>query len=428
MNYQQAVAYLGQLEKFGVKLGLEQTAELFRRADSPERQLKFIHLAGTNGKGSCAAMLESALRHCGFKTGLYTSPHLISPCERIRINGCAVSETEYAAAVSRLKLEAEAMNEAGKYPTYFEFTTVMAAQIFAAAQVDFVIWETGMGGRFDSTNVVEPICCAITGIALDHQKYLGTDIATIAKEKAGIIKAGKPVFCGKMPAEAAAVVTAVATRLAAPLKWCEGDISEIKFELKGDTFKQSFSYQDHQIHLGLPGIMQRCNFKVVFEILKYLSAKFNFRLETALDGLRRTRWPARLQFFPDGSVLDGAHNPDGAAALVESLNEILPFEKFSVIMANFTDKDTVGVMRQLDRIAAEFIFVPLHVGDRNGYTPESLLKMLHEFSDTPARTVLSLQEALTVPCLKRKLIAGSLFLAGETLPSFYPAEQILNLN
>ncbi|MDD2478693.1 MAG: hypothetical protein PHS31_02245, partial [Victivallaceae bacterium] len=117
MNYQQAVAYLGQLEKFGVKLGLEQTAELFRRADSPERQLKFIHLAGTNGKGSCAAMLESALRHCGFKTGLYTSPHLISPCERIRINGCAVSETVYAAAVSRLKLEAEAMNEVGKYPT-----------------------------------------------------------------------------------------------------------------------------------------------------------------------------------------------------------------------------------------------------------------------------------------------------------------------
>lgn len=428
MNYQQAVVYLGKLEKFGIKLGLEQTAELFRRADSPERQLKFIHLAGTNGKGSCAAMLECALRHCGFKTGLYSSPHLISPCERIRINGCAVSETEFAAAVSRLKPEADAMNEAGKYPTYFEFTTVMAAQIFATAKVDFVIWETGMGGRFDSTNVVEPICCAITGIALDHQKYLGNDIATIAMEKAGIIKAEKPVFCATMPEEAAKVVTASAIKIAAPLKWCAGDISAVKFTLNGDVFKQSFNYQEHQIELGLPGIMQRRNVKVVFEVLKYLAAQCDFSFETALDGLRGARWPARIQFLPDGSILDGAHNPDGAAALAESLNEIFPAEKFSIIMANFTDKDTIGVMRQLDRIAAEFIFVPLQIGERNGYPPEELLRMLRDFSDTPARAVLALQEALALPCLKRKLIAGSLFLAGEALPNFYPAEKILNLN
>ncbi|MDD5662847.1 MAG: bifunctional folylpolyglutamate synthase/dihydrofolate synthase [Victivallaceae bacterium] len=424
MNYQQATSFLEKLEKFGIKLGLEQTAELFRRSDSPDKKLKFIHLAGTNGKGSCAAMIEGALRHCGFKTGMYTSPHLISPCERIRINGRAISEEDFAVAVSRLQSRTDGM----VLPTYFEFMTVMAAQCFAEAGVDFVIWETGMGGRFDSTNVVNPLCCAITGIALDHQKYLGSNLSEIAFEKAGIIKYGKPVFCAEVPDEAATVISACAKKLNVELKWCKGDISDVEFKLNDNHFLQSFYYQNFKIELSLPGIMQRRNLKVVFEVLKYLSDEFGFNLQLALSGLCDVRWPARIQFLKNNIILDGAHNPDGASALADALEEIFPNEKLSVIFANFADKDTLGVLHELNRIAAEFIFIPLKIGDRSGCPPEDLLKMHCSISDCPASLASSIKDALKISKNPRTLIAGSLFLAGQIVTQFCSKEKILNLD
>ncbi len=424
MNFQQAEEYLAHLTRFGIKLGLEQTRLLMERAGAPDKALRFIHIAGTNGKGSCAAMLEGALRHCGYRTGLYTSPHLVSPCERIRVNGCAVSEEVYADAVANLK---EIADQLAQCPTYFEFTTVMAAKIFADAQVDFVIWETGMGGRFDSTNVVTPVCSVITGIAMDHEKYLGTDLTSIAREKAGIIKPGRPVFCGELPPEAARVVDETAVRVGAAVKYCPIDsCRDLKISLNGDRFIQCFDYAGHRVRLGLAGPLQRRNFKVVYEVLSFLASEFGFGLDKALDGLAAVRWPARIQFLPDGSILDGAHNPDGAGALVEALAEILPGEKFTVIMANFADKDTAGVLRELNKVAAGFVFVPLLVDGRGGLPPEELAAMLRGMADTPAHTAGSLREALELPAEHRHLIAGSLFMAGDALALYkVPA---LNLN
>ncbi len=426
LNYQQALLYLGQLEKFGIKLGLEQTRRLMDGAGSPDRRLRFIHVAGTNGKGSCCAMLEAALRKAGYTTGLYTSPHLISPCERIRINGMALSEEQYADIVSLLKPIADNL---GGCPTYFEFTTVMAVMAFERARVDFVIWETGMGGRFDSTNVVDPLCAVITSIALDHEKYLGADIPSIAREKAGIIKPSRPVFCAQLADDAFKVILTRCREVGAWMHLCDhDDCTNLKIELTGDKFQQSFDYSGYRIVLSLPGALQRRNFQIVYGVLLFLAQKHGVNLELALSGLAEVKWPARMQFLPDGSLLDGAHNPEGAQALAEALKEILPDAKFTIIMAGFADKDTAGVIRALEPVAAEFIFIPIQVGDRHGHVPEELAAILHEFSSKPAATAASLDEALKLPVHNRRLFAGSLFLAGEVLEHYYPARVILNLN
>ena len=198
-NMEQSLRWLTSLHKFGIKLGLEQTRRLAELCGNPDRDLRFIHLAGTNGKGSTGAMLERALRGSGWKTGFYSSPHLISVCERFRINGCAVSEREFIRQANVVKKAAETMAAAGASVTYFEATTVMAMLMFKEHNCDYVIWETGMGGRLDSTNIVQPVISVITGIALDHEKFLGSTVADIAGEKAGIIKVGVPLVTGELP-------------------------------------------------------------------------------------------------------------------------------------------------------------------------------------------------------------------------------------
>ncbi|MCK4981955.1 MAG: hypothetical protein KAS17_03475, partial [Victivallaceae bacterium] len=311
-TYQDALGYLENLQIFGVKLGLEQTFELLEAAGSPQKKLKFIHIAGSNGKGSCGAMLNAALRRSGFTTGFYSSPHLISPRERFRINGEAISEEEFANLVFTLRQYADEMAKAERCPTYFEFTTAMAALHFAEKQVDFVIWETGMGGRFDSTNVVDPLCSVITGVVLDHQQYLGDRIEDIAFEKAGIIKSCRPVVVGKMSGSAKKVVINRADELnALVLEMPDAEILNLEFSTLNSVWIQSFDFMEYHINLSMPGAMQRENFRIVFTVLEYLAPEFGFSLAEALAGLEEAFWPARCQVLPDGIIIDGAHNVDG---------------------------------------------------------------------------------------------------------------------
>ena len=192
MNYSEALNYLDTFSMFGIKLGLEQTEALFDAAGINLDTMRFIHVAGTNGKGSTSAMIERGLRECGYKTGFYSSPHLISIRERFRVNGQAISENDFAKIMSEMADAASLLAKQGMKVTYFELTTALALKYFMYEKVDFVVLETGMGGRLDSTNVVTPEVSVITNIALDHQKYLGDTIAEIASEKAGIIKPGIP--------------------------------------------------------------------------------------------------------------------------------------------------------------------------------------------------------------------------------------------
>ena len=247
-------AYFNALDMNGIRLGLDATRELARRCGDPENELRFIHLAGTNGKGSTGAMLECALRRAGLKTGFYTSPHLVYLRERFRIAGKAVSEARFARATEELVKLADG----GRF-SYFETATVLAMKLFAEEKCDVVVWETGMGGRLDATNVVTPIASVITNIAFDHMKALGNTLAAIAGEKAGIVKAGVPVFYGVMPDEARQVIEARAAELKSPcIGPGEAEPATAKLvESPDGRVRQCFDYGGHEIELPLLGRMQR---------------------------------------------------------------------------------------------------------------------------------------------------------------------------
>lgn len=428
-TYQNALEYLKSLQVFGIKLGLDQTFELMEAAGSPQKKLKFIHIAGSNGKGSCGAMLNAALRRTGFSTGFYSSPHLISPRERFRVNGEAISEEEFAYLVYNLRPHAEKMAKAERCPTYFEFTTAMAALHFARKQVDFVIWETGMGGRFDSTNIVDPLCSVITGIAFDHQQYLGERLEDIAFEKAGIIKPGRPVIIGKMPEEAKEVVVRRADECSAlVIEASDEEISNLEFSTLNSVWIQSFDFKGHHINMSMPGAMQRENFRIVFSALEYLSVEFEFSLSEALTGLEEAFWPARCQILPDGIIVDGAHNADGIKTLLESLKEFAPGKKFPIIFGGFKDKNTFECLELLELWAEYFVFLPLATEFRESWSGEELLEMLQGISSKKAFVAESPAEALELTQKDSLRIAcGSLYLAGEFLTLLVPEQEVLNI-
>ncbi len=428
-TYKDALAYLENLQIFGIKLGLEQTFGLMKAAGLPEKKLKFIHIAGSNGKGSCGAMLNAALRRAGFSTGFYSSPHLISPRERFRINGEAISEEEFANLVSTLRSHAEEMTRLGSCPTYFEFTTAMAALYFAEKQVDFVIWETGMGGRFDSTNVVEPLCSVITGIALDHQQYLGSRIEDIAFEKAGIIKAGRPVFTGKMSESAKEVIIKRADELnALVIEASDAKILNLKFLTLNSIWTQSFDFMQYHINLSMPGAMQRENFRIVFSVLEYLAVEFEFQLSEALAGLEEAFWPARCQILPNGIIIDGAHNADGIKTLLESLHEFSPDRKIPIIFGGFKDKNTFECLELLEPWAEYFVFLPLATEFRPSWSGEELRKMLKRISSKESFIASNPAKALELSSKNSlRIVCGSLYLAGEFLSILTPEQEVLNI-
>ena len=419
--------FIDRLDMFGIRLGLDAVKSLLNKAGNPEKQLRFIHLAGTNGKGSTGAMLECALRHCGLKTGFYTSPHLIDIRERFRINGRAVSKALFDRCAEEL-----AEISRGSNPSYFEFTTVLAAQIFLHEKCDIVIWETGMGGRLDATNAVTPIAAIITNIALDHQQHLGSTIAAIAGEKAGIIKPGVPVFCGRLEKEAEEVIRGKAAELDAPVTLPAEDVPEKDVVLKEHEkgFTQTFSYCGKSVTLGLPGYMQRENFRIVFHVLEYLAEQLNIDPEQALAGLDAVRWPARLDKVTDRLFVDGGHNPDGINAMIRSLKELLPQEKFTVIFGAFKDKDASLSIPLYRSAAKRFIMIPNRESGRACHSPEELIAMA-ERSGIPATAAVSGKEALDRALgefPERILVSGSLFLAGEILDCCGMLDKALNID
>ena len=424
--------YLDSLSMFGIKPGLEATAELMRRVGNPEKELAFLHIAGTNGKGSVGAMLECMLRGAGFTTGFYTSPHLVDIRERFRVNGLAVSEEDYATISAELADAARTDTGRGFTFTYFEFTTVFAAMIFARAGVDIVIWETGMGGRLDATNVVAPLASIITGIALDHQAYLGDTIGKIAGEKAGIVKPGVPVFAGTMPDEAYRVIAAKAEEMKSDCFRVPGAVpGPASYRFDGERSVQEFEFAGRKITLPLLGAMQRRNFRLAAEVLMKLAPKLGVDLDRAFASLAHCRWPGRCQQVTPRLIVDGGHNPDGISALREALAEAFPGETFAVVFAGFKDKDVAGSLKLLAPLAARFVFVPLFESDRPSYNGEELRTLARDAGiPVPAEAAGNAAEALDLAARDaghRTLVSGSLYLVGEVLAHAVPKAEILNL-
>ena len=424
--------FFERLPMFGIKLGLDNTHNLLKLAGNPEKDLRFIHIAGTNGKGSTGAMLECALRHSGLTTGFYTSPHLTDIRERFRVNGRAVPMELFCNCVEELLNAASYGTPQCANFTYFEFLTVLAAMIFSRTGVDIVVWETGMGGRLDATNAVSTDAAVITNIALDHQSYLGSTIEEIAGEKAGIIKDGIPVFYGEMPEAARNVLLSRAMSSGSAVTGPAADsIENVRYEFSGGKILQKFRFGKRDITLALPGAMQRRNFRLVCQVLRHLADRWHFDFDHALSSLVHVRWPGRCQWLNDRLIIDGGHNPDGLAALKEALTEALPGEKFTVVFAAFKDKEVSESLALLAPLAAEFIFVPIREMDRPCWSAEEFSEFLNSLNIAiPCRGMDNGPTAVSsvIHNTKQKvLVAGSLFLAGEVLDTFAAPRDILDL-
>lgn len=424
---QDSLAFLASLEFFGIKLGLDQTREVFRRLGNPEQSLSFIHVAGSNGKGSTCALLESAFRNAGLKTGFYSSPHLVNVGERFKINGVDATDEEVAECIVPLRKVIAGMERDGMKVTYFEATTAIAAMLFAKNNVDVVLWETGMGGRLDSTNIVTPVASVITGISLEHSERLGDTLGKIAFEKAGIIKEGIPVFVAEMtPPEAKNVIFDRAKELNSPYipSAAIAEDQQIQITLNEDKTAalQSFSLCDRtDLQTPLMGPHQRENAALAYAVLKYLKQKnvIVFDLQKALAGFAKTNWDARFQIFPERKlIVDAAHNPEGAQVLAQTLREVMPGEKFHFLFGAFADKDTGGGMRALIPLAHSFRFIHMETM-RTSRSTEELIDQLHNdlSCDIPADG-MTLTDALQNEYADGawRVLCGSLHLCGEALP------------
>lgn len=340
MNYAQALEYIHSVNWVFCKPGLERISELCKALGNPEKQLKFVHIAGTNGKGSFCAMLSSILTSAGYKTGLYTSPYIKCFNERMMINGQMIENEELVSLVEEVRPIADAMEDK---PTEFELITALAFLYFARNHCDIVVLECGLGGRLDSTNVIEnSVLSVITGVDLDHTSILGNTVEAIAEEKAGIIKEGRPVLFGNNSHEheALGVIRRVACMKKAPLVVTdESLLSNIRYSIDQTIFDFD---EGKDYVLPLLGVYQPYNAASVLTAVKSLRySGYEISEEAVKDGLSRVSWPARFERLSRDPVViyDGGHNPQGIAAALKSIKTYFPENKFLLLTGLMRDKD-----------------------------------------------------------------------------------------
>jgi dihydrofolate synthase/folylpolyglutamate synthase len=417
MTYSDAVSYLGQTRRFGMKLGLEPMRDLARALGDPQDSLRFIHLAGTNGKGSTGAFCESCLRASGHRVGLYTSPHLISVRERIQIDRRPISEADFAEGMTVVRRTVGGRKD--HEATFFELMTALALWHFAREKVDWVVWETGLGGRLDATNIVRPAITIITNIGLDHQQYLGESLRDIAAEKAGIIKPGVPVISAVEIGEAAAVIRERAKAEGCMLTLVNKDREVRDLGLRGS--KHLARIDGREFALGLIGPHQVSNAACAEEAMRQLQIS-----EAAIArGLEATVWPGRFEILSEKPlvILDGAHNPAGVKMLVETWRAFLAARygwgahetdsRSRLVFASVADKDISEMAQLLRPLVREVLLVRL--ANERGAEPALLAP---SFAGLPCacydsvsalwRDIVGAPESIT-------LITGSLFLVGEML-------------
>ena len=356
MTYNEALTYIHSICWKGSRLGLGRTRELLQKLGNPEKQLKFVHIAGTNGKGSCAAMLSSILEAAGYRVGLYTSPFINRFNERMQINHQCIPDGELAELTAYIRPFADGMADP---PTEFELITALAMVYFARHQCDIVVLEVGMGGELDSTNIIDvPEAAVIMAMGLDHVKELGPTMADIARAKAGIIKAGGRVVSYGGNPEADAVIAAACREKNASLR--QPDFAAIvpgDFSLEG----QSFSYKGwHDLRIPLVGAYQMKNAAVVLETVEVLRQRgWHISDEAVVQGLKNTRWPARFEVLRRDPVfiVDGGHNPHGIRATAESLQRLFPGKKFTFVTGVMADKDVESILGLIVPLADQFFTV-----------------------------------------------------------------------
>jgi dihydrofolate synthase/folylpolyglutamate synthase len=383
VTYEESLGWLYSTQQFGIKLGLDNIRSLLKALGDPHERLSFLHVAGTNGKGSVCAMLDAVLRAADHKTGLYTSPHLIDFRERIRVDGRKIPREAAARGLENLRGLAARWDHS---PTFFEFATALALQHFAELNCKFVVLETGMGGRLDATNAVIPVVSVITPIALDHMRWLGKTVREVAQEKAGIIKPSVPVVSAPQDPAAAEVIVRRAGELGCTLAFAEAAWDGAE--------------------LGLRGRHQRENAALAIASLR--AAGVHVSDEAIVQGLRDVRWPGRFHILGERFVLDGCHNPHAAEQLLVNWRDFFGTEQAAVIFGSLGDKEYSVMLKILAPISREVLLVP--VRSERAAAPENLASAC----PVPHRIFANAKEALNASHGKT-LVTGSLFLVGEVL-------------
>lgn len=409
MRPEDALRYIAGAGRFG-ELGLGRIGALLEALSEPQRGMRFYHVAGTNGKGSAVAAIDRCLRSLGRRTGRYISPHLERPSERVTVDGREISPTELAQATQEV---AEAAVALADPPTEFELWTAVALLHMRREGVTDVAWETGLGGRLDATNVVRPEVSLITSIGLDHVDRLGGTFAAIAFEKAGIIKPGRPVMAGRLPAEAQNVVRQRAGEQGSPL-WEIGreiELGEVRVSREGT----SFAYRDPlgeipRVAFGLIGAHQAENGALALAALRAAGTADD--LAAVLAGLRQTRWPARFEIVPGSPeiVLDGAHNPQGFEALARTWRAVYPGARAVIVFGCLKDRDAATMTEPMQGIAAAWHTAS--PGSERALSAEDAARAVGGVAHASAAGALQAARAQAQALGLPVVVCGSLYLVG----------------
>jgi dihydrofolate synthase/folylpolyglutamate synthase len=419
------LAYLFSLEHFGIKFGLDNITALVRELGNPQEAFASVHVAGTNGKGSVTAMVDAMLRAAGHRCARYTSPHLVDLRERFVVDGAMVTLPALESAIDRVRAATAALQQRGAldvHPTFFEVTTAVAFELFREAGVEIAVCEVGLGGRLDATNVLRPKVTAITSIGLDHEQYLGSTLAEIAFEKAGIVKPGVPVVVGPVPPDARTVIARVAAERAAPIVWATetAQIARDPADPTGLWVHARTARRDYgRFPLPLAGAHQLDNAAVAIEVVELLDETGIAVSETAsVAGLSDLRWPGRLErvTLPDGreALLDAAHNPAGAAALASYLHQT--GERRPLVFAAMRDKDAGAILRTLAPFVSAIVIT--RATNPRSADPQALAATARRAAPGAAVEVAAgARDALRLAFDRspRILVAGSIFLLGDVI-------------
>lgn len=364
MNYEEAMNYIVNTAKFGSNYGLSRTEKILELLGAPHKKIKFVHVAGTNGKGSTTAMITGVLRQAGYKVGMYTSPYLEEFEERIQINGINISKDELALIVSEVKEAVDKVIDMGfEHPTEFEIITAAGFLYFYKQKVDYAVIEVGLGGRLDSTNVITPMVSVITSISYDHMAILGDTLEKIAYEKAGIIKKGVPVVVYPQPKEAAKVIEKISQEMECNLiKVKQNSVKLLQSEYTQKLLLNTEN-DKYEIELSLIGKHQLLNCAVAvntLEVLQQLGIKI--KKEHILEGLKKISWIGRLEILRKEPlvVIDGAHNIDGITNLVESIKTYFKYNRMFLILGILADKQVEQMIKLIAPMAEKIIAVTPH--------------------------------------------------------------------
>lgn len=406
-KYDNTIAFLYALQKHGIKLGLENTTRLLSLLGNPQEKFRSVHIAGTNGKGSTSAMIASMLRAARFNVGLFTSPHLVSFTERIRVNGIEIRESDVVAYTDNIR--GVVSDHFSHSPTFFEYVTAMAFLYFEREGVEWAVVETGMGGRLDATNVITPSLSVITRIGYDHQEFLGHALREIAMEKAGIIKETIPVVSSAQEMEAMEVIEERSSEMHSRLYVYgkEFSASPVRSDVHGTTFDYKGKGTLPRLFVPLCGMHQIENASLAVKAFELLMGEDTSQ-EVITKGLFSTEWPGRLelrQISPGCDLLiDGAHNPPASIALSEALEVYYkPFYRRTIlILGIMADKDITGIMKPLLPLATEVILTAPDY--QRAAAPETLLKCASSLGFRNARTAERVAGALE---LAKDLCSGS---------------------